>query len=128
LSTLLPALELKKLYWLLVIASLIYWLSSCATEQRIPAAIDVRVDSALTAAGVPPLRKVKFTGPVTFQVGTGNVATTLAKAKGPVASAPGATASATKTGPPWWVYAGMVVLAVIGGFYARGRLKWPLSL
>jgi hypothetical protein len=113
---------LKKLYWLLVVMSLVYWFSSCATEQRIPAAVDARVDSALTAAGVPPLRKVKFTGPVTFQIGgTGNVATTLTKAKAPVASAPHATASATKTGPPWWVYAGIGALALAGGFMLRGR-------
>jgi hypothetical protein len=118
---------LKKLYWLLVVASLVYWLSSCATEQRIPAAVDARVDSALTAAGVPPLRKVKFTGPVTFQIGgSGNVATSIAKARGQVASAPHATASATHTGPPWWVYVGLGALALLTGFVVRGRLKISL--
>jgi hypothetical protein len=98
-------------------------LSSCATEQRIPAALDARVDSALTAAGVPPLRKVKFTGPVTFQVGgTGNVATTTdaSRAKAPVAAAPHATAAETKTSVPWQVYAGGALLLAL--FVLRSKL------
>jgi len=110
-----------------VVASL---LSSCATQQRIPAAFDARLDSALTAAGVPPLRKVKFTGPVAFQVGgTGNVATALTKAKAPVASAPhaAATEARTKAGPPWWVYLVGGMLLALGGFVLRGRLKITLS-
>lgn len=115
---------MKHLYTLLVVASL---LSSCATEQRIPAALDAKVDSALTAAGVPPLRKVKFTGPVTFQVGgTGNVATTTdaSRAKAPVAAAPHATASEAKTstGPPWQVYVGSALLLVVAGFVLRSKL------
>ena len=103
-------------------------LAGCATEQRIPAAFDAKLDSALTAAGVPPLRKVKFTGPVTFQVGTGNVATTLTKAKAPVASAPHAAAAQAKTsaGPPWYVYLGGASLLVLGGFVLRGRLRIPM--
>jgi hypothetical protein len=104
-------------------------LGSCATEQRIPAALDARVDSALTAAGVPPLRKAKFTGPVTFQIGgTNNVATAIAKAKGPVASAPQASAAEVKesAGPPWYVYLGGALLLALGGFYLRGRLKISL--
>jgi hypothetical protein len=118
---------LKTLYGLLVVASL---LSSCATEQRIPAAFDAKLDSALTAAGVPPLRKVKFTGPVTFQVGTGNVATAITKANGPVAAAPHATATEAKTsaGLPWQVYAGAALVLVLGGFLLRSRLKLPLPL
>jgi hypothetical protein len=115
---------LKHLYALLLVASL----SSCATQQRIPAALDARVDSALTVAGIPPLRKAKFTGPVTFQIGgSGNVATAIAKAKAPVAAAPGASASATKAGGgPWQVYVGLALLAFAGGFYARGKLNLPL--
>jgi len=116
---------LKTRYAFLLLAGL---LSSCATEQRIPAALDARLDSALTAAGVPPLRKVKFTGPVTFQVGTGNVATTIAKARAPVASAPHASAEATKSGPPWWVYLAIAGLALAGGFVLRGRFKIPLPV
>jgi hypothetical protein len=115
---------LKNLYGLLVVASL---LSSCATEQRIPAALDVKLDSALTAVGVPPLRKVKFTGPVTFQVGgTGNVATTTdaSRAKAPVAAAPHATAAEAKTSVPWQVYAGGALLLVLGGFVLRSRLSF----
>jgi len=115
---------LKKLFSLLLLAQL---LGSCATEERIPAALDARVDSALTAAGVPPLRKLKFTGPVTFQIGgTGNNATVIGKARAPVASAPHAAASATQAGPPWWVYLGIGALALAGGFVLRGRLKIPL--
>ena len=99
-------------------------LGSCATEERIPAAFDAKVDSALTAAGVPPLRKVKFTGPVTFQVGTGNVATAITKAGAPVAAAPHATAAATKTSVPWQVYAGGALLLALSGFVLRGKLSF----
>ena len=101
-------------------------LSGCATQERIPAALDTRLDSALTASGVPPLRKVKFTGPVTFQIGgAGNSATAIAKAKAPVASAPRAAAAATASGPPWWVYLGGGLLLALVGFLLRGRLKIP---
>ena len=102
-------------------------LSSCATEQRIPAALDAQLDSALTAGGVAPLRKAKFTGPVTFQIGGAhNTATAIAKASGPVAAAPHAAATATTaSGPPWWVYLGGGLLLVLGGFLLRGRLKIP---
>ncbi|MGI4760593.1 MAG: hypothetical protein ACRYF0_07805 [Janthinobacterium lividum] len=120
---------MKKLYCLLVVASLLYLACSCATQQRIPAALDARLDSALTTSGVPPLRKLKFTGPVTFQIGgTGNVATAIAKTKAPVASAPHATASAVKTwaGPPWYVYLVGGLLLALGGFLLRGRLKIPV--
>ncbi|MGI4760918.1 MAG: hypothetical protein ACRYF0_09445 [Janthinobacterium lividum] len=114
---------MKIIYGLLVVASL---LGGCATQQRIPAALDARLDSALTAGGVPPLRKVKFTGPVTIQFGgSGNVATAIAKAKGPVAAAPHASAAATASGLPWWVYLGGGLLLTLGGFLLRGRLKIP---
>ena len=103
-------------------------LSSCAIERYAPAT-DARVDSALTAAGVPPLtaHKLVFRAPVTFQIGgTGNTASTTAigKAKAPVASAPhaAATATTTKAGVPWQVYAGGALLLLGLGFYARGRL------
>jgi hypothetical protein len=47
--------------------------ASCATERYAPS-VDAKVDSALTAAGLPPLavHKLKLTGPVTIQVGQGN--------------------------------------------------------
>lgn len=102
--------------------------TGCASERYAPA-IDAKVDSALVAAGVPPLsvRRLKFTGPVTFQIGgTGNVATAIGKAKAPVASAPHATATKTSAGVPWWVYAGLAALAAAGGFVLRGKLKFPL--
>ena len=104
--------------------------TSCATERYAPA-VDAKVDSALVAAGIPPLslRKIKLTGPVTIQFGgAGNTATAIGKAKSPVASAPHAEASApvTKSGPAWWVYVGIAVLALAGGFVVRGKLKIPL--
>lgn len=109
--------------WLLV-ASL---LGSCATE-RVPLAIDAQVDSTLVAAGLLPLsvRKVKFTGPVTFQVGgTGNVATAIAKTKDPAATAPHAVATA-KGGLPWYVYAGLAAVMASLGFYLRDKVKIAL--
>ena len=116
---------MKPFYGLLITGCLL--LSGCATQERIPAALDARLDSALTAGGVPPLRKVKFTGPVTFQIGgAGNNATAITKAKAPVASAPHAAATAsTASGPPWWLYLGGGLLLALGGFLLRGRLKIP---
>jgi len=98
-------------------------LVGCATERELPALTAGPLDSTLRAAGLSP-RKVKFTGPVTLQVGgTGNTAT--AKAKAPVASAPHATATAatTKASAPWWLYAGGAALALLVGWLLRGR--WP---
>ena len=64
---------------------------------------------------------------MTLQVGAGNVATTLTKAKALAASAPHAVATEarTKAGPPWWVYLGGGLLLALGGFVLRGRLKIP---
>jgi hypothetical protein len=89
-------------------------LGGCALERDLPAITAGPLDSTLRAAGLTT-GKVKFNGPVTLQIGgTGNVATTtaLAKAKAPVATAPHATASApaAPAGPPWYVYAGLVLL------------------
>jgi len=102
-------------------------LGGCAIQARIPAALDTKLDSALTAGGVPPLRKVKFTGPVTFQIGgAGNTATAIAKASGPVAAAPHASAAVEASRLPWWGYLGGGLLLILGGFLLRGRLKIPL--
>lgn len=89
------------------------------------------LDSTIRASVGLSTRKVKFTGPVTIQLGgTNNTAasTAIAKAKGPVASAPHATAteSTTKSGVPWWVYAGLAALGLVGGWLLRGKLKIPL--
>jgi hypothetical protein len=57
---------------------LLLGLDSCATERYAPAT-DARVDSALVAAGIPPLavHKLKLTGPVTIQTGQGNTNLTV---------------------------------------------------
>ncbi len=100
-------------------------LSSCALERAVPAVTAGPLDSTLRAAGLTT-RKVKFTGPVTLQVGgTNNTATTtaIAKAKAPVASAPHATATeaTTKASAPWPVYAGGAALALLAGWLLRSR-------
>lgn len=111
---------------LLLVASLT--LASCALERDVPPATAGPLDSLVRAKVGLSTRKVKFAGPVTFQIGgTGNTATSLAKPKGPVASAPGATATATKAGPPWYVFAGLAALVFAGGFVLRGKLKIPWS-
>jgi hypothetical protein len=53
-------------------------LASCATGRYAPA-IDAKVDSTLVATGIPPLavHKLKFTGPVTIQVGQGNTSSQI---------------------------------------------------
>lgn len=105
--------------------------SSCALERDVPPATAGPVDSLVRARVGLSTGKVKFTGPVTFQIGgTGNTSTStaIAKAKGPVASAPHATAteSTTKSGPPAWVYVliGGLSLAAgaVGGFLLARRL------
>jgi hypothetical protein len=78
---------------------LVAWqLSSCALERNVPAAAAGPLDSTLRAAGLST-GKVKFTGPVTLQIGgSGNTATStaIAKAKAPVAAAPYAVATQPK--------------------------------
>ena len=103
-------------------------LSSCALERDVPPAAAGPIDSLVRAKVGLSTGKIKFNGPVTFQLGgSGNTATALTKPKGPVAAAPGATATATsKAGVPWWVYAGLAALGLVGGFVLRGKWKIPL--
>jgi hypothetical protein len=106
---------------LLLAASLL--LASCATE-RVPLATDAKVDSALVAAGIPPLsvHKLKLTGPVTIQVGQGNTSSTVgtdktgqrAQAVSTGAGSP-IQASQKKGGVPWWVF-GLVAVAGAAGW------------
>ncbi|MDO7886702.1 hypothetical protein [Hymenobacter cheonanensis] len=112
-------------------------LASCATE-RVPLATDAKVDSALVAAGIPPLavHKLKLTGPVTMQVGQGNSSSTVgtdktgqrAQAVSTGAGSP-IQASQKKGGVPWWVFA-FVGLASIAGWewlssqVPLGWLRW----
>lgn len=100
-------------------------LGSCATE-RVPLAIDAKVDSTLVAAGLSPLsvRKVKFTGPVTFQVGgSHNTATAIEKTKAPAATAPHASTTTKEAGTPFYVFGIIALVAAAGGAWARGRFS-----
>jgi hypothetical protein len=116
-----------KAYLLLVIG-----LVSCATERYAPAA-DARVDSALVAAGIPPLavHKLKLTGPVTIQVGQGNTSSQVGTDKTgqraqAVSTGPNSpvTASQKKAGIPWWTF-GLVAVASIAGWEWLKRNFWP---
>jgi len=109
-------------------------LASCATERYAPA-VDAKVDSALAAAGIPPLavHKLKLTGPVTIQVGQGNNSSTVgtdktgqrAQAVSTGAGSP-VTASQKKGGVPWWVFV-LVGLASIASWEwldHQSLLRW----
>lgn len=105
-------------------------LSSCALERDVPPVTAGPIDSTFRANGLST-GKVKFNGPVTFQLGgTNNTATSTAigKNKAPVAAAPQAAATETtsKSGPPLSVYvllgAGMLLAGAVGGFYLSRRL------
>ena len=113
---------------------LAFAVAGCATE-RVALATDARVDSALTAAGIPPLsvHKLKLTGPVTIQVGQGNTSSTVgtdktgqrAQAMSTGAGSP-IQASQKKGGVPWWVF-GLVAVAGAAGWEwlsHRGLLTW----
>lgn len=114
--------------YLLVLLSL----ASCATERYTPA-VDARIDSALVAAGIPPLsvHKLKLTGPVTIQVGQGNTSSQVgmdktgqrAQAMSTGANSP-VTASQKKAGIPWWTF-GLVAVASIAGWEWLKRNVWP---
>lgn len=102
-------------------------LSSCATEYEVPAAVAGPIDSTFRAAGLPA-RKIKFTAPVTIQMGgTNNTAsaTTVGKAKGPVAAAPAAVATNTSQkagGTAWWqIGAISLVVGLLVGCWLRFR-------
>jgi len=101
-------------------------LGSCALGRELPATAAGPLDSTLRAAGLTT-GKVKFKGPVTLQIGgSGNVATTIAKAKAPVASAPHATATETtsRAPTPWYVFAGLVLAGAAGGAWLRGKFSF----
>jgi hypothetical protein len=116
-----------KAYLLLLLA-----LASYATERYAPV-VDAKVDS-----GIPPLavHKLKFTGPVTIQVGQGNssqVGTNKtgqrAQAVSTGASSP-VQASQNKSGVTWWIFVLVGVANVIGWEWLRrqvvplGRRPW----
>lgn len=95
-------------------------LASCASERYAPA-VDAKVDSALVAAGLPPLavRKLKLTGPVTIQLGQGNTSSTVGTDKTgqraqAVSTGAGSPVAATnkKGGVPWWVFVGVGGLSI----------------
>ena len=121
--------------WVLLLGG--WLLAGCALEYAVPPATAGPLDSTARAAGLSA-GKVKFKGPVTFQVvsGTGNTTTaaTTTKPAGPVATgasqaqdftkagqqggavatAPNATAGATtRTGVPIWLWLGGGLLLVL---------------
>jgi hypothetical protein len=120
--------------WLLIIG-LAVSVAGCATE-RVALATDSKVDSALVAAGVPPLsvRKLKFNGPVTFQVGQGNTSSTVGTDKTgqhsqAVSTGAGSPIQANekKGGLPIWVFLLVGVGSIIGWDYLTHQfnpLKW----
>lgn len=112
-----------------ILLLLLLWCGSCATISRLPAAPDSQFDSALTAAGIPPLRagKVKFNGDVYVQIGQGHSIADHRKAgqrQGSAATAPGAVASTTSenAATPLWVFGLIAGLGLAAGFWLRGRL------
>jgi hypothetical protein len=117
-----------------------WWLllTSCATSADVATTISQPLDSTLvhqaqaSAARVVVQRlstgRIKFKGPVTIQLGgTGNSASATAadKAKAPVAAGPAAVAndgSRKATNTPWYVFAGLGLGALAGGYLLRGKL------
>jgi hypothetical protein len=114
---------------------LLLTLASCATERYAPA-VDAKVDSALVAAGIPPLavHKLKLTGPVTIQVGQGNTSSQVGTDKTgqraqAVSTGPGSPiqASQKKGGVPWWVFVFVGVASVVAWEWLSYQVD-PLGL
>lgn len=110
------------------------FLNACALEYDVPPATAGPLDSAARAAGLSA-GKVKFNGPVTFQVvnGTGNTTTAaaLTKPEGALATGPGATAgTTTRTGIPTWQIAvgGAVLLLLLTLWLVNKFRPKPLGL
>jgi hypothetical protein len=112
-------------------------LSGCALERDVlPATAGGPLDSLVRAKVGLRTDKVKFTGPVTIQIGgAGNTAssTALAKAKAPVAAAP--YAAATQTRPSgstaWWLFSVVGSLGLLLGVWLGshiGSFTWLTSL
>ncbi|MGI4870447.1 MAG: hypothetical protein ACRYFX_04625 [Janthinobacterium lividum] len=121
----------------LLFCLLLALLTSCAhgdeladvLSQPVDSTMQRQVTAARLAAGQLSTGRVKFNGPVVLQFGgTGNTATATDahKAKAPVAAAPGAVATATRTqgGPPWYVYVVLVLVGALGGAWLRGRFSF----
>jgi hypothetical protein len=104
--------------------------TSCALESQVPPATAGPIDSLIRTQATMNGRKIKFQGPVTFQIGgQANTASTtdIGKAKAPTATAPHAVATdaSKKTGTPWWVFAVLVLVGGVGGFLLARRLpRW----
>ncbi|MGI4865449.1 MAG: hypothetical protein ACRYFZ_16115 [Janthinobacterium lividum] len=103
--------------------------ASCATSQDVPAPTAGPLDSAIRAKTGLTTGKIKFNGPVTFQIGgTNNTAsaTSVAKAKAPVAAAPhaAATDASTRAGTPWYVFAALVLIGAGVGAWLRGKFSF----
>jgi hypothetical protein len=109
--------------------------SSCETTQYIPAAVDAKVDSTLRAAGIGPLQagKIKIAGNVIINTGPGAVQVAdnrkAGQKQGSAATGPASQAAATSknAGPPWGVFAGILVVGLAAGAWLRGKLpRLPL--
>ena len=120
---------LEGLAWLLCLLGLVLAFAGCAATAQLP--VLTRADTVLTAAGVKSIGKLVVRGNLTIQTGTGNSVTgkdktgQRAQALSTGANSP-VTATSKKAGLPWWVFAGLAALCVVGGFLLRGKLKIPL--
>jgi hypothetical protein len=68
---------------------------------------------------------------VIIQYGQGSVAAPVDNTKagqkhGTAATGTGSSATSTQAGTPWWVFAGLVVIGIVLGFWGRGKLAGRL--
>jgi hypothetical protein len=110
-------------------------LSACALERDVLPATAGPLDSLVRAKAGLRTGKVKFTGPITIQIGgTGNTAssTALAKAKAPVAAAPYAAATQTKpsSSRARWLFSVVGSLSLLLGVWLGAHIgsTWLTSL
>lgn len=107
-----------------------------ALSEPVDSTVQRQVAAARQVALQLHTGKVKFNGPVTFQLGgTGNQAnsTDATKARAPVAAAPHATATnaSRQGGTPWQVYVGLVVVCLALGAWLGtklGAFSWLAKL
>jgi hypothetical protein len=106
--------------WVLV-AFCGFSIAGCVLERDMPPPTAGPLDSTIRASTGLSTGKVKFTGPVTFQIGGANNtvnATAMAKVKAPVATAPHAAstdASKKTSGLPWWLVGVLGLVASLAG-------------
>jgi len=109
--------------------------TGCETEHYIPAALDAKVDSALHAAGIGPLRagKIKIAGNVIINTGPGAVQVAdnrkSGQRQGSAATGPGSQAATTSknAGPPWYVFVVIALAGAVGWELLRRKLPLPAT-